>query len=71
MSKFDQNDCGLIKYGKKTDLHPVKINTKLYDEKTISFPGRDYWNKLPNNLKEVTLVAVFKRKLKQHILDDY
>ena len=38
---------------------------------TISFQGRDYWNKLPNSLKEVTSVAVFKRKLKQHILDNY
>ena len=55
----------------KNDLHPVKINTRLYGEKTISFQGRDYWNKLPNSLKEVTSVAVFKRKLKQHILDNY
>ena len=30
------------------------------------FQGRDYWNKLPNNLKEVTSAAVSKRKLKQH-----
>ena len=28
-------------------------------------------NKLPNNLKAVTSVALFKRKLKQHILDNY
>ena len=28
-------------------------------------------NKLPNNLKEVTLLAVFKTKLKEHILDNY
>ena len=55
----------------KNDLHPVKINTRLYGEKTISFQGRDYWNKLPKSLKEVTSVAVFKRKLKQHILDNY
>ena len=55
----------------KNDLHPVKINTRLYGEKTISFQGRDYWNKLSNSLKEVTSVAVFKRKLKQHILDNY
>ena len=56
---------------KKKDLHPVKINTKLYGEKTISFQGRNYWNKLPNNLKEVTSVALCKRKLKQHMLDNY
>ena len=42
----------------KDDLHPVEINTRLYDEKTKSFQGRDYW----------TSVAVFKRKLKQYIL---
>ena len=43
----------------KNDLHPVKINTRSYGEKTISFQGRDCWNKLPNSLKEVTSVAVF------------
>ena len=56
---------------KNNDLHSGKINTRLYGEKTISFQCRDYWNKLPNSLKEVTSVAVFKRKLKQHILDNY
>ena len=55
----------------KDDLHSVKINTKSYGEKTILFQGRDCWNKLPNNLKEVTSVVLFKRKLKQHILDNY
>ena len=55
----------------KNDLHPVKINTRLYGEKTISFQGRDYWNKLPSSLKKVTSAAVFKRKLKHHILDNY
>ena len=54
----------------KNDLHPVKINTRLYGEKTMSFQGRDYWNKLPNSITEVTSVAVFKRKLKQHVLDN-
>ena len=39
--------------------------------KRLSFQGRDYWNKFPNSLKEVTSVTVFKRKLKQHILDNY
>ena len=48
-----------------------KINTRLFGEKTISFQSRDYWNKFPNSLKEVISVAVFKRKLKQHILDNY
>ena len=56
---------------KKNDLHPVKINPKLYGEKTLSFQGREYWNKLPNNLKEVTLVAIFKRKLKHHLLHTF
>ena len=56
---------------KKNDSHPVKINTKLYGEKTIFFQGRNCWNTLPNSLKEVISVAVFKGKLKQHILDMY
>ena len=47
----------------RNDLRPVKINTKLYGEKTISFQVRGYWNKLPNNLKEVTSVALFKKKI--------
>ena len=44
----------------KGGLHPVKINTKLYGKMAISFQGRDYWNKLPNNLKQVTSVVVFE-----------
>ena len=39
-------------------------------KRPIPFQDRDYWNKLRNSLKEVTSVAVFKRKLKQHILDN-
>ena len=57
-----------IQHKTKHDLHPVKINTRLYGEKTVFFQGRGYWNKLPNDLKEVTSVALSKRKLKQHIL---
>ena len=34
----------------KKDLHPVKIKTKLYDEKTILFQGRNCWNKLLNDI---------------------
>ena len=37
----------------------------------ISFQGRDYWNNLLSTLIEVTSVALFKRKLKQHVLDNY
>ena len=55
----------------KNGLHPVKIKIKLDGEKTISCQGRDYWNKLPNNHKEVTSVALSKTKLKQQILDNY
>ena len=51
----------------KNDLHPVKINSKLYGDKTISFQGRDYWNNLPNNLKEVTSLSLFKKIETAHI----
>ena len=39
----------------RNDLHPVKISSKLYGEKTISFQGRDYWNKLPSYPTTLTL----------------
>ena len=51
----------------KIDLHPVKIKTKLYGEKTISFQRRNRWNKLPSDIKEINSVFLFKKKLKQHI----
>ena len=55
----------------KKDLHPAKIKTKLYGEKTISFQGTTFWNKLPRYLKETTSASIFKVKLKKCILDSY
>ena len=55
----------------KKDLHPIKIKTKLYGEKTISFQGIHCWNKLPSNIKEINSVNLFKKKLKQHMLSNY
>ena len=55
----------------KKDLHPVKIKTKLYGEKTISFQGRNCWNKLPSDIKEINSINLFKKKLKQHIISNY
>ena len=46
----------------KKDLHPIKIKTKLYGEKTVSFEGRHCWNKLPSNVKEISSVNLFKKK---------
>ena len=43
----------------KKDLHPVKIKTKLYGEKTISFQGRNCWNKLPSDIKEINSINLF------------
>ena len=45
----------------KMDLHPVKIKTKLYDEKTISFQGRNCWNRLPSDIKEINSVILQKK----------
>ena len=45
----------------RKDLHPVKINTKLYGEK-ISFQGTTLWNGLPNHKKEITSIRAFKHK---------
>ena len=55
----------------KKDLHPVKIKTKMYGEKTISFQGTTFWNNLPKYLKETTSVHLFKARVKKHILDNY
>ena len=54
----------------KKDLHPVKIKTKLYGEKTISYQGPTLWNKLPKHLKE-TSAPIFKSKLRKYILENY
>ena len=55
----------------KKDLHPAKIETKLYGEKSISSQGTTFWNKLPRYLKETTSASIFKVKLKKCILDSY
>ena len=55
----------------KKDLHPVKIKTKMYGEKMISFQGTTFWNNLPKYLKETTSVHLFKARVIKHILDNY
>ena len=50
----------------KKDLHPIKTKTKLYGEKTVSFQGRNCWNKLPSDIEEIKSMNLFKKKLKQH-----
>ena len=49
----------------------VKIKTKLYGEKTISYQGPTFWNKLPKHLKETTSIPIFKSKLRKYILEKY
>ena len=55
----------------KKDLHPPKIKTKSYGEKTFSFQGTTLWNNLPENIKEITSVQSFKTKFKQFTLNNY
>ena len=55
----------------KKNLHPAKIKTKLYGEKTISSQGTTFWEKLPRYLKETTSASIFKEKLKKCMLDNY
>ena len=55
----------------KIGLHSVKIITKLYGETTISFQGRNCWNKLPSDTKKINSVNLLKKKLKQHIISNY
>ena len=49
----------------KKDLHPVKIKTTLYGEKTISYQAPTFWNKLPKNLKATTSAPYFQIKIKE------
>ena len=58
-------------YGKKQQNLNKIIKAKLYGEKTISFQGRNCWNKLPSDIKEINSVNLFKKKLKQHIISNY
>ena len=51
----------------RKDLPPVKIKTKLYGERTISFQGTTLWNTLLNNIKEISSLRAFKPKLKQYL----
>ena len=56
----------------RKDLHPsIKIKTKLYGEKTISFQGRNFWNNLPSNIKKINSINLFKKELKQYMLSNY
>ena len=55
----------------KKDLHRIKIITKLYGEKTISFQGRNCWNNLSSNIKEIDSINLFKKKLRQYMLSKY
>ena len=55
----------------KKNLHRVKIKTKFYGDKTISFQGRNCCSKLPGDIKEINSVNLFKKKLKQHIISKY
>ena len=53
------------------DLHPVKIKTKLYGEKTICFQATTLRNNLPNHIQEISSLHAFKHKLKQYLHDKY
>ena len=55
----------------RKDLHPVKIKTKLYGEKTVSFQNTTLWNNLPNHMKEISSLRAFKPKLQQYLHDKY
>ena len=55
----------------KRDIHLLKIMTKFYGEKTVSYQGRTRRNTSPNNLKENMSVLKFKNKLKLLFLNNY
>ena len=55
----------------KKDLHPIKTKTTLYGEQTVSFQGRNCRNKLPSDIKEIKSINLFKKKLKQHMINNY
>ena len=42
-------------------MHPIKTKTKLYGGKMVSSQGRNYWNKLPSDIKEIKSINLFKK----------
>ena len=62
---------------------PHDLNTRQRDNATptfqrlartqqpFSYKGPTVWNKLPPTLKDITSLTLFKRKVKDHLLDSY
>ena len=52
----------------KRDFHAVPINTATYGKRTMAYKGRNLWNHLPKDLKEIYDTLLFKTKLKDQFL---
>ena len=51
-------------------LRPV-FQRLAQTQRSVSYAGPTVWNSLPPDLKEITSLATFKRKLKQFFIDKY
>ena len=52
----------------KNDIHQAYCRTQTR-QNTLQFQGPKLWNALPTELKNVTPISHFKRKLKLHLFD--
>lgn len=46
--------------------HP---RTKCYGSRNITYEGAQIYNQLPNNIKDIQSMALFKKTLKFHIIE--
>ena len=49
------------------NMHVPKYNTVTYGKHCLKYMAPFYWNKLPNDFKEILCVNEFKSKIKQWI----
>jgi len=45
------------------NIYKPRVNT-AYGQRAVTFKGVSLWNKLPDNLKQITSTSLFKQKLK-------
>ena len=76
--------CRMFKMRSENGFIPNhNVNTRFRDmprtswqrltmcQKTFSFTGPSEWNNLPNDLKNIEKISVFKRKLREYLINKY
>ena len=68
ISEFHQYNTRSASRG---DLFLVRRNTMQYGLRSICFNGVKSWNTIPSNIRNSPSVSIFKKKLKNFLLDSY